>query len=163
MSDSVKSNSSRPLVIGFAEYVDIPAWDITGLKAKVDTGARTSALHVENIRETPEGRVRFDVRLHRKNIDRRVSVEAPIKRRGRVRPSSGVAEWRIFVVAVIRIGPVEKEIELSLVDRQKMIFRMLIGRTALAHAFLVDAGRRYLVSGRERRRARQPSSARRRA
>jgi hypothetical protein len=113
--------------------------------------------------------VRFDVRLHRKKVDRRVSVEVPIKRRGRVRPSSGVAQWRIFVTAIIRIGPVEKEIELSLVDREKMIFRMLIGRTALASAFLVDAGKRYLVTRPERGtraervRTKHASSDRRRA
>jgi hypothetical protein len=65
-----------------------------------------------------------------------------------------VAQWRIFVTAVIRIGHVEKEIELSLVDRERMIFRMLIGRTALASSFLVDAGKRYLVTQPERSNAR---------
>jgi hypothetical protein len=133
-------------VIGFAEYVDIPEWDIRGLRAKVDTGARSSALHVENIQEIGHGRVRFDVRLHRRNTDRRVTVEAPIKRRGRVRPSSGHTQSRIFVSAMVRIGQTEQEIELSLVDREKMIFRMLIGRSALSHRFLVDVSKRYLVS-----------------
>jgi hypothetical protein len=115
------------------------------MRAKMDTGARTSALHVENIREVDYGRVRFDVRLHRRHLDRRVTVEAPILRHGRVKPSSGDAQTRIFVHARVRIGPVEKDIELSLVDRGKMIFRMLIGRSALAHDFLVDTGRRYLL------------------
>ncbi len=132
-----------PTLIGWAEYVDIPEWNIRGLRAKMDTGARTSALHVENIREVGHGRVRFDVRLHRRNADRRVTVEAPIKRRGRVRPSSGDSQVRIFVSARVRIGDHEQDIELSLVDREKMIFRMLIGRSALAHRFLVDVGRRY--------------------
>ncbi len=134
-----------PIVIGWAERVDIPEWNISRMRAKVDTGARTSALHVENIREIGHGRVRFDVRLHRRHLDRRVTVEAPILRRGRVKPSSGDAQTRIFVRARVRIGPIEKDIELSLVDREKMIFRMLIGRSALAHDFLVDTGRRYLL------------------
>ncbi|HWZ92597.1 MAG TPA: RimK/LysX family protein, partial [Polyangiaceae bacterium] len=64
---------------------------------------------------------------------------------GRVRPSSGELEARIFVAVKVRIGPVEREIELSLVDRGRMIFRMLIGRRALAHAFLVDPSRRYVL------------------
>jgi hypothetical protein len=140
-----------PVVIGWAELVDIPEWRITAMRAKVDTGARTSALHVENIREVGPDRVRFDVRLHRRKLDRRVTVECPIKRRGRVRPSSGVFQTRIFVSAHVRVGPVEHEIELSLVDREKMIYRMLIGRSALAHHFLVDAGRRYLLTKPHRR------------
>ncbi|MBX3127014.1 MAG: RimK/LysX family protein [Polyangiaceae bacterium] len=140
----------EPLVIGWAEYVDIPEWNVTRLRAKMDTGARSSALHVENVHEVGHSRVRFDVRLHRKQIDRRVTVEAPISRRGRVRPSSGVSEARIFVVAKVRIGGVEREIELSLVSRERMLFRMLIGRSALSHAFVVDVSRRYTL-GRPKR------------
>ena len=133
-------------MIGWAELVDLPMWNITRLRAKMDTGARTSALHVENIEEVAHNRVRFDVRLHRRKLDRRVTVEAPIVRRGRVRPSSGISQTRVFVSAIVQIGQVAKEVELSLVSRERMIFRMLIGRTALGHRFLVDAGRRYVVS-----------------
>lgn len=142
----MKAAKTPPSVIGFVEYVDLPEWRIARMRAKVDTGARSSALHVENIREVGHHRVRFDVRLHRRKIDRRVTVEAEISRRGRVRSSSGLSEWRIFVVTIVRIGSVEQRIELSLVDREKMIFRMLLGRSALAHQFLVDVGRRYVLS-----------------
>ena len=138
-------SAAEPLVIGVTEYVDIPAWRIRRLRAKIDTGARSSALHVENIRELGADRVRFDVRLSRSESQRRVTVEARIARRGQVRPSSGELTVRIFVAVKVRIGPVEREIELSLVDRGRMIFRMLIGRSALAHAFLVDPSRRYLL------------------
>lgn len=134
------------------EYVDIPEWRILKLRAKIDTGARSSALHVEHIRELGNGRVRFDVRLSRSQSDRRVTVEARVARRGLVRPSSGELAPRVFVAVKVRIGPVEREIELGLVDRGAMIFRMLIGRNALAHAFLVDPGRRYML--------RQPSAKR---
>ncbi|MCA9592195.1 MAG: ATP-dependent zinc protease [Myxococcales bacterium] len=144
-----------PVTIGWAELVDIPEWNISRMRAKMDTGARSSALHVENIQELPHDRVRFDVRLHRKKVDRRVTVEAPIKRRGRVRPSSGVPQARIFVSAKVKIGPVEREIELSLVSREKMIFRMLIGRSALAHHFLVDVSKRYVLSKPRRKKAKK--------
>jgi hypothetical protein len=133
-------------VVGWVEYVELPDWKISRLRAKMDSGARNSALHVENIREVGRDRVRFDVRLHRRNAERRVSVETTIKRRGKVRASSGQTEQRIFVTACVRIGAYEQDVELSLVDRQKMIFRMLIGRSALAERYLVDAGKRYLVS-----------------
>jgi len=139
---------SEPVVIGWSEYVDIAEWNIRGLRAKMDSGARTSALHVENILELSDGRVRFDVRLHRRRSDRRVTVEAPITRRSRVRSSSGRASLRFFVSARIRLGPVEREIELSLVDRRRMIFRLLIGRAALAGSFLVDTSRRNVVTER---------------
>lgn len=138
-------SAPEPLVIGVTEYVDLPEWRILSLRAKIDTGARSSALHVENIRELGSNRVRFDVRLSRSQSERRVTIEAKIARRGGVRPSSGELQARIFVSTRVRIGPVEREIELSLVDRGSMIFRMLIGRRALAHAFLIDPSRRYVL------------------
>lgn len=145
VSLGVSRRADEPRIIGVAEYVDLPAWHIWRLRAKIDTGARSSALHVENIRELGAGRVRFDVRLSRNQHERRVTVEARVARRGQVRPSSGELEARIFVAVRVRIGPVEREIELSLVDRGRMIYRMLIGRRALAHAFLVDPSRRYVL------------------
>jgi hypothetical protein len=137
---------SHKAVIGSAELVDFPDWGVTGLRAKVDTGARTSALHVENIRELPGGWVEFEVRLLRKNTQRRKRVRARVSRRGRVRPSSGETQARLFVNARMKLGTVELEVEVSLVDRQRMIYRMLLGRTALAPLFLVDPGRRYVLT-----------------
>jgi hypothetical protein len=142
----VRSARAERLVIGLAEYVDIAEWRVRGLRAKVDTGARSSALHVEHLREIGRERVRFDVRLHRSKVDRRVSVEAPIVRRARVRSSTGVASTRIFVAVTVRIGPFVERIELGLVDRANMLYRMLLGRTALGSHFLVDPCRRYLLS-----------------
>jgi hypothetical protein len=145
-------------VIGLAEYVDIPGWRILGLRAKVDTGARSSALHVENLKEVSRGRVRFDVRLHRLRSERRVTVEAKVVRRARVRASTGVASTRIFVAVTIRIGSVVQEIELGLVDREHMLYRMLLGRMALAGHFLVDPSRRYLITGARKRSKRAPAA-----
>lgn len=140
----------RPTIIGCAEYVDIPEWNVRHIRAKVDTGARTSALHVEHVREVSRGVVRFDVRLHRNRSERRVTVEAPISRHARVRTSSGLTQTRIFVRCRVCIGPVERDIEVSLVDRTTMIFRMLLGRSALTHGVLVDPSKSYLVSSRPR-------------
>ncbi len=133
---------SQPLVIGWTEYVEIPEWGVKQLRAKVDTGARSSALHVENIQELPRGRVRFDIVLHREKSDRRVHVETRIARRGWVRSSTGHRTQRIFVATTLRIGPIEREVEMSLVDRERMIHRMLLGRTALAGGILINPAQR---------------------
>jgi hypothetical protein len=130
-----------PYVIGWWEYVDLPGWGVTGLRAKVDTGAATSALDVAAIRELPGGRVRFDVVLDRRSPARRVRVETAVARRGVVRASTGEAARRIFVRARLRLGPVEREVEVSLVDRGRMRYRMLLGRGALAGRFVVDVAR----------------------
>jgi hypothetical protein len=102
--------------------------------------------HVSNIREVGNGRVRFDVRLHRRHTDRIVHVEAPIVRRGSVRPSSGILQTRLFVAATLRIGAMERLIELNLVDRKNMIYRMLVGRTAIGPGVVVDPNRRYVLT-----------------
>jgi hypothetical protein len=140
-----------PIVIGWSELVDLPDWGIRDLRAKVDTGARSSALHVERIQELPRGRVRFDVILHRRHRDRRVHVEARIRRRGRVRSSSGHYTTRIFVVTCLRLGDQDHDIEVSLVDRGDMVHRMLLGRSALASRYLVDVRKRSLMTRRSRR------------
>ena len=130
------------VVIGWDEYVDLPEWGILNLRAKVDTGARTSAIHVENVEEVSGHRVRFDVVLHRKKRNRRVRVSARVVRRARVRSSTGHFSTRLFVATKMVLAGVEREIELSLVDREKMIFRMLLGRSALRSPFLIDLSHR---------------------
>ena len=83
------------ILIGWTEFVDLPDWNVRKLRAKIDTGARSSALHVEGITELARGRVRFDIILHRKKRDRRIHVVSKIHRRSRVRSSrSNVARPR---------------------------------------------------------------------
>ena len=146
---------TRQTLIGWNELVDLPEWQVRRLRAKVDTGARSSALHVTNLIPLPDGRVRFDVVLDRKRVHRRVHVVAPVCRVGRVRSSTGRYTRRYFVRTRLVLGGVEKNIEVSLVDREKMLFRMLLGRTALAGDFVIDPGRRRLTTknktGRPRR------------
>lgn len=136
----------KKTTIGWTEHVSFPDWEIGSVRAKVDTGARTSALHVENLLVLDEGRVRFDVITRRKKPWRRRTVECDVLKWARVRSSTGVYRKRCFVLTRIRIGDVEKEIEISLVSREKMLFRMLLGRKALEHDFVVDVSRRSVVS-----------------
>jgi hypothetical protein len=148
------SSGARPkraaerIVIGALERVDIPSWGVRGLDARVDTGARTSALHVEELVELGDGRVRFT--LERASRGRSRAIETVVARRARVRSTSGKVESRVFVNARIVLGAAEYRVEIGLVDRRHMQNAMLIGRSALSGRFLVDAGRRYLLAPRAR-------------
>jgi len=133
------------LVIGFAEYVDLPEWGCDGIRAKVDTGARTSALHVTRVRKLSGGRVRF--RVVGDETHPEVEVVAPIVRTASVRSSTGHQEVRHFVHTRLRVGPIEKEIEVSLASRGEMRYRMLLGRSALTGEFLIDVSKRYTLGG----------------
>ena len=138
---------ARPKVtIGWAEHVDLVEWGISGLPAKIDTGARTSALHVENLVQVSDTEVDFDVIVHRDRADIYVPVRATVLKWARVRSSTGVYKKRCFVRTRMKLGPVEKEIELSLVSREKMVYRMLVGRTALSRDFLVDVSKRHRLA-----------------
>lgn len=143
---SEEDDQQQKTVIGWLEMVDFPAWGIEGLKAKVDTGARTSALHVEELMVGRGGIAHFVVVLSRRYAHRRVRVSAPVVKWGRVRSSTGQYSVRCFIRTRIRIGHVEKEIDISLVSREKMMFRMLVGRTALERDFLVDVSKRHILT-----------------
>ena len=148
---------SHGRTIGYQEYVALPEWGIDRLLAKSDTGARSSALDAKNIVELEGERVRFDIALSRKNRDRTVTVEADIVRRTKVRSSHGHSSDRLVVRCPLHVGPVFKMIEVTLVSRRRMICRMLLGRTAMADTFLVDSGRRFVLS--EPRKKRKKKSA----
>src|SRR5262245_43206403 len=113
----------RKIVIGWRELVDIPSWGIRGVKAKIDTGARTSALHVDHIVELDENHIEFFVILSRRNVKKRIKVRARAIKHGWVRGSHGrTTRW--YIETRIKIGPVERVIPLNLVDRSAMIYRM---------------------------------------
>jgi len=136
------------IVAGWREWVDLPDWGIHRVRTKLDTGARTSALHVAHIEALPDGRVAFHA-VPRRKSERRVQVIARVVRRTRVRSSNGESMWRPVVRTRLRLGPIEREIEVTLVDRAPMLHRMLVGRSALA-GVIVDPARRYVISGKER-------------
>ena len=134
--------NSKPIV-GRREYVAFPEWGIKGVEAKIDTGARTSAIHVDNVKRLPKDRVQFDVVLSRRKPDRRVHVEADLVRFTRVRSSTGHRQERFVVATKIRIGDIKRRIELSLVSRKQMLCRMLLGRTAVT-GLLIDVDVKHL-------------------
>lgn len=136
---------AEPLTVGWRELAELPEWEIPSILAKIDTGARTSALHVENLVETGENRLRFDVVIRERPEHVVQTVEADLVRWTRVRPSSGEGQMRPVVRTRLCLGPWEREIEISLVRRPGMLCRMLIGRRAMK-GLRVHPGKRYLVS-----------------
>lgn len=135
----------QPLkTIGWRERVDLPEWGMRGVRAKIDTGARTSVIDVAAIEELPDGTLRFEVVSRLKPVRKTRWVTARPVRTSVVKPSHGVRQERPVLSTLVRIGDTEQEIELSLVCRKKMLCRMLIGRTALAGHFLVDSSRKYV-------------------
>lgn len=143
---SKRGQKNEKFVIGWNEMVDLPEWKIFRIKAKVDTGARSSSIHVEDIKRLSGNRVSFFVVLDKHHSIKRKKITGHIARKSHVKPSHGISSKRIFVKTKIRLGPVEREIELNLVDRKNMAFRMLIGRTAFGGHFLVDVSHSRVLS-----------------
>lgn len=148
MSERLPDSGGMP-VIGWREFVALPDWGVSAIKAKIDTGARTSALHVENIRRLPGDRVYFEAVLSHRKPGRRVPVTSDLVRISRVRPSTGHVQQRFVVATRVRLGRHVRRIELSLVCRANMLCRMLIGRTAL-EGFVIDPTRDYRFGKPER-------------
>lgn len=117
------------------------------IKAKVDTGAQTSALHATEIVEFDRDGapwVRFKVQPWQADEEDPVAVELPVHDQRLVRSSSGHAESRPVVLVTLGLAGRELEVELTLTDREEMVFRMLIGREALQQGFVVDPGASFL-------------------
>ena len=134
-------------IIGWNEFIDLPEWGIKGLRAKADTGAKTSSLDVDHIELLPGGKkVKFNVVLSKRTRARKVSLIAPLSRVAKVKASPIHDEERFFVKTKMKLGKVKKEIELNLINRSNMVYRMLIGRTALKGDFLVDVARTHILS-----------------
>jgi hypothetical protein len=130
-------------VIGWKESIDLPDWGVKNMLAKSDTGARSAALDVKNIKELDNGKIQFDIVLDRKDRSRIKTVCADIAHQKHVRSSNGQMHERYFVKTNVRIGTKVKKIEFSLVNRKAMLCRILLGRKALENDFLVDSSSKY--------------------
>lgn len=142
-----------PVVVGWKEYLALPELGIGRLKAKIDTGARTSTLHVSTLRtlsEHGDGTAELEFTLPfdpqgRRHAKRGFTARARMLRRVTVTDSGGHREVRPLIATELVLGPVRKRIFLTLTDRSGMLFRMILGRKALEGDFLVDVSRKYLM------------------
>lgn len=136
----VSSIRSAPLIVGWQEWVALPTLGLAAIKAKIDTGAKTSALHAETIEIAREGRlevVHFTICPAPKRPDLLIACEAPLADLRGVTSSNGRLERRPVIHALVDCGSGAKRIEITLTDRGSMSYRMLIGRQALTALGLV--------------------------
>ena len=149
---SSSTRAARPataiLTLGWREWVALPGLDIPAIKAKLDTGARTSALHAYRVEPFIRGgvqQVRFWLHPLRRNLGIERCCEAPVLDRRVVRDSGGHADLRYVIATPVRIGTHQWDIEITLTNREDMLFRMLLGRTAMAAgAITVDPSISYV-------------------
>jgi len=133
--------------LGWREWIGIPSLDIGLIKAKIDTGARTSALHafrVEPFTRDARPWVRFAIHPMQGDMETVLECESAVKDRRVIRDSGGHDELRYVIDATIAVGDDLISCEITLTDRDTMLFRILLGRTALRANYVVHPGRSYL-------------------
>jgi hypothetical protein len=136
------------IIIGWCEWLALPELGIPAIRAKMDTGARTSALHtfsLEKFEENGHLKVRFGVHPLRHRTDVEIFCVADVVDERTVSNSGGQREERLVVRTPVRLGEMEWKIEITLTNRESMRFRMLLGRTAMHGRLIVDPDHSYLL------------------
>lgn len=148
MKGQAVKQSDKLLTFGWREWVSLPELGISRIKAKIDTGARTSALHAFEVRPyTENGRERVEFRMHplQKDKNTTITCTADVVDKRKVTDSGGHTEERFVIRTELKIGKYHWPIEATLTARDDMLFRMLIGRTALKGRAQVNPARSYVV------------------
>ncbi|MBA9075071.1 ribosomal protein S6--L-glutamate ligase [Flavobacterium gossypii] len=145
--------SANKVILGSEEWCSFPELGIPTIKARVDSGAKTSALHAVNIApfvKDGENWVKFDINPIQNNLKTIIHCEAPLVDKRIVKSSSGFREQRYVIRTTLDFGENKWPIEMTLTNRDSMGFRMLLGREAMSGRVLVDPEQKYLLG--------QPSS-----
>ncbi|MDX1707596.1 MAG: RimK/LysX family protein [Desulfobacterales bacterium] len=147
-------------IIGWKEWIALPKLGIPAIKAKIDTGARTSALHTFSLEEfhaDGQRMIRFGIHPLQRRKDIECFCEAPVLEQRRVKDSGGHFEKRYVIQTTAKLGAVSWPIKITLTNRDPMLFRMLLGRKAVENRFLINPGWPYL-SGQKLAKAYQTES-----
>lgn len=134
--------------LGWREWVSLPDLGIEAVKAKVDSGARSSALHTFKLETFSEGgivMVRFSIHPFQHDASAVKICVAELHDERNVTDSGGHTELRPVITTQMSLGGVNKNIELTLTNRENMKFRMLLGRTAMIEDFIIDPEMSYLL------------------
>ncbi len=137
------------MVIGSIEQCDLPDIGITELQVRVDTGATTSSLHVDNLetfKKAGKPWVRFDIHPDVYNISKVVSCESVLHDVRSIKSSNGVAEERYVIKTLMRLGDRSWSIQITLTNRSDMSYLMLLGRQGMRGRVLVDPSKTFLLS-----------------
>ncbi|MDH5302361.1 MAG: ATP-dependent zinc protease [Gammaproteobacteria bacterium] len=135
------------LHVGWREWCSLPELGLPNIKAKIDTGARTSCLHAFELQTFREGGalwVRFGVHPVQKKSKLKVYCQTPVIDQRMVSDSGGHREKRFVIQTMLALGGQQWPIEMTLTNRDTMLFRMLLGRTAMEQRILVQPGASFL-------------------
>ncbi len=133
------------ILIGWQEWCALPKLHLPAIKAKIDTGAKTSALHAYDIRpfhRHGELFAHFKVHPLQRREDLEIECTAHVIDHRVIMNSGGYKELRYVIRTDILLGTLKWEIDISLTNREPLAFRMLLGRDALAHHFLIEPGKK---------------------
>ncbi|MGR3275719.1 ATP-dependent zinc protease family protein [Acaryochloris marina NIES-2412] len=143
------SSQSESPCIGWREWLVLPELGISTIKAKIDTGARSSALHAFDIERFQQGGktlLRFKVHPLQKDDETFITAEAELVEERQIKDSGGHTELRPVIRTEVSLAQYQWPLELTLTNRSSMGFRMLLGRQAVRQRFVIDPGQSYLLS-----------------
>jgi len=144
----MKTKKKKKIQVGWREWVGFPKLGVDRIKAKLDTGARTSSIHAFRIRkmdDTDEPRIEFYLHpvQHKRHPEYRCTAQVVDERT--VKSSNGESETRYVIITPMRMGTHIWPVELTLSNRDQMGFRMLVGRSAIRGRCIVDPGSSFLL------------------
>lgn len=143
------NNNAKKLIVGSLETCDLPELGISGLEIRVDTGAKTSSMHVDNLTKFQKnGRpwLKFDIHPDAYQTEKVITSEAILHDLRKIKSSNGESEQRYVIKTTLKLGADQWPIQITLTDRSDMSYLMLLGREGMADRLLVDPSKTFLLS-----------------